>query len=259
MTPAAMHDDEDDEDILVVRRHKRSRPVAKDGAVDGNSDDTSPRGPIDASQADSPVKSSDDEQADEQDGLPGNKKFKLRRKGAIEEEEKEKAANVPGEMPDDSDLELDLSNGGVDEEEYEEEDVVYGSDDEEGQMEVMLKQKGTLDGFGLDDDAADGSGEDDESDESDLEDSEDERELQDEVERLKAEAAKRTAEAAKAAKPPPRTKPRRSVLSARRPRPPRRSARLCARLASVRTLPATTRFLTAIPSPTARSSRRSDS
>ena len=203
MTPAAMHDDDDDEDILVVRRHKRSRPVAKDGAVDGNSDDTSPRGPIDASQADSPVKSSDDEQADEQDGLPGNKKFKLRRKGAIEEEEKEKAANVPGEMPDDSDLELDLSNGGVDEEEYEEEDVVYGSDDEEGQMEVMLKQKGTLDGFGLDDDAADGSGEDDESDESDLEDSEDERELQDEVERLKAEAAKRTAEAAKAAKPPP--------------------------------------------------------
>ena len=204
VTPAAMHDDEDDEDILVVRRHKRSRPVAKDGAVDGNSDDTSPRGPIDASQADSPVKSSDDEQADEQDGLPGNRKFKLRRKGAIEEEEeKEKAANVPGEMPDDSDLELDLSNGGVDEEEYEEEDVVYGSDDEEGQMEVMLKQKGTLDGFGLDDDAADGSGEDDESDESDLEDSEDERELQDEVERLKAEAAKRTAEAAKAAKPPP--------------------------------------------------------
>ena len=36
---------------------------------------------------------------------------------------------------------------------------MYGSDDEEGQMEVMLKKKGTLDGFGLEEDAANGSGE----------------------------------------------------------------------------------------------------
>ena len=86
---AAMHDDDDDEDILVVKRHKRSRPVVKDaeGAVDENAEDTSPRGPIDASQADSPDKSSDDERADDEDGLPGKKKLKLRRKGAIQEEE----------------------------------------------------------------------------------------------------------------------------------------------------------------------------
>ena len=77
-----------------------------------------------------------------------------------------------------------------------------GSDDEEGQMEVMLKKKGTLDGFRLEEDAANGSGEEEESDESDLEDSEDERELEDEVQRLKTEAAKRMA-ATKTAKPPP--------------------------------------------------------
>ena len=204
--PAAMHDDDDDEEILVVKRHKRSRPVVKDaeGAVDENAEDTSPRGPIDASQADSPDKSSDDERADDEDGLPGKKKLKLRRKGAIQEEE-EKKANEPAWMADlDNDgLELDDdANGEEDDVEYEEEDVVYGSDDEEGQMEVMLKKKGTLDGFGLEEDAANGSGEEEESDESDLEDSEDERELEDEVQRLKTEAAKRMA-ATKTAKPPP--------------------------------------------------------
>ena len=204
--PAAMHDDDDDEEILVVKRHKRSRPVVKDaeGAVDENAEDTSPRGPIDASQADSPDKSSDDERADDEDGLPGKKKLKLRRKGAIQEEE-EKKANEPAWMADlDNDgLELDDdANGEEDDVEYEEEDVVYGSDDEEGQMEVMLKKKGTLDGFGIEEDAANGSGEDEESDESDLEDSEDERELEDEVQRLKTEAAKRMA-ATKTAKPPP--------------------------------------------------------
>ena len=204
--PAAMHDDDDDEEILVVKRHKRSRPVVKDaeGAVDENAEDTSPRGPIDASQADSPDKSSDDERADDEDGLPGKKKLKLRRKGAIQEEE-EKKANEPAWMADlDNDgLELDDdANGEEDDVEYEEEDVVYGSDDEEGQMEVMLKKKGTLDGFGIEEDAANGSGEEEESDESDLEDSEDERELEDEVQRLKTEAAKRMA-ATKTAKPPP--------------------------------------------------------
>jgi hypothetical protein len=80
--PAAPVDDEEEEELVFKARGKRVRAAADVKA--GDSEDTSPRGPIDASQADSPPKSSDDEAGEDEAGLPGKKRLKLRTKGAAE-------------------------------------------------------------------------------------------------------------------------------------------------------------------------------
>jgi hypothetical protein len=133
--PVVVEEEDDEDETLVFKaRGKRSRPQAdsKGGAADA-SDDVSPRGPIDASQADSPPKSSDDEDdANENDGmkLPGKKKLKLRTKGAAEEAAKSMYEH--NSELEDSDPEDDAG------------DVVYDEDDEEGMLEMRMREKGTL-------------------------------------------------------------------------------------------------------------------
>ena len=159
--PVVVEEEDDEDETLVFKaRGKRSRPQAdsKGGAADA-SDDVSPRGPIDASQADSPPKSSDDEDdTNENDGmkLPGKKKLKLRTKGAAEEAAKSMYEH--NSELEDSDPEDDAG------------DVVYDEDDEEGMLEMRMREKGTL---SEDEDEEAPAEEEEESEESDLEDSED--------------------------------------------------------------------------------------
>ena len=167
--PAALVDDEEEE-LVFKARGKRVRAAADVKAGDAG-EDTSPRGPIDASQADSPPKSSDDEAGDDEAGLPGKKRLKLRTKGAAE------AAKAAGFARQEGDSELE--DEGAPEEEEEEEDAFYGyaEDDEEAALEMRLREKGTLSDDEADEDVADGA--DEESEESDLDDSEDDFELDD--------------------------------------------------------------------------------
>jgi len=183
--PAVVEEEDDEDETLVFKaRGKRSRPQAdsKGGAADA-SDDVSPRGPIDASQADSPPKSSDDEDdANENDGmkLPGKKKLKLRTKGAAEEAAKSMYEH--NSELEDSDPEDDAG------------DVVYDEDDEEGMLEMRMREKGTL---SEDEDEEAPAEEEEESEESDLEDSEDDFDLEEEL------ATKKPRRAATPAAPAP--------------------------------------------------------
>jgi hypothetical protein len=108
-------DEDEDEELVFKARGKRVRAAADVKAGDAG-EDTSPRGPIDASQADSPPKSSDDEAGDDEAGLPGKKRLKLRTKGAAE------AAKAAGFARQEGDSELE--DEGAPEEE--EEDAFYG-------------------------------------------------------------------------------------------------------------------------------------
>ena len=164
--PAALVDDEEEE-LVFKARGKRVRAAADVKAGDAG-EDTSPRGPIDASEADSPPKSSDDEAGDNETGLPGKKRLKLRTKGAAE------AAKAAGFARREGDSELE--DEGAPEEA---DDAFYGyaEDDEEAALEMRLRDKGTLS-----DDEADEEGDEEaeeESEESDLDDSEDDFELDD--------------------------------------------------------------------------------
>ena len=163
---APAEDDEEEEEELVFKaRGKRVRPAADVKAGDAGEED-SPRGPIDASQADSPPKSSDDEVGEDEDGLPGKKKLKLRTKGAAE------AAKAAGYARRDGDSELEDEEP----EEAEEEDAFFDDeDDEEAALEMRMREKGTL----SDDEVGDEDEEEEEEEESDLEDSEDDFERDD--------------------------------------------------------------------------------
>ena len=168
--PAAPVDEDEDEDeeLVFKARGKRVRAAADVKAGDAG-EDTSPRGPIDASQADSPPKSSDDEAGDDEAGLPGKKRLKLRTKGAAE------AAKAAGFARQEGDSELE--DEGAPEEEEEDAFYGYAEDDEEAALEMRLREKGTLSDDEADEDVADGA--DEESEESDLDDSEDDFELDD--------------------------------------------------------------------------------
>jgi hypothetical protein len=174
-------DEDEDEDVVVVRR-KRARPVEKGASDPANDDDVSPRGPFDASQQESPPKSSDDEGADANGiKLPGKKKLKLRTKAKAEEAEL---------MADDEDEDAEPAM-----EDDDGEDFYYDEDDEEGMMEKRLAENGTL----SDDEGAGVKGDVSESDESDFNDSEDE--FEDAAEKLREMAKARAA--ANASGPPP--------------------------------------------------------
>ena len=166
--PAAPVDEEEDEELVFKARGKRVRAAADVKAGDAG-EDTSPRGPIDANQADSPPKSSDDEAGDDEAGLPGKKRLKLRTKGAAE------AAKAAGFARQEGDSELE--DEGAPEEEEEDAFYGYAEDDEEAALEMRLREKGTLSDDEADGDVADGA--DEESEESDLDDSEDDFELDD--------------------------------------------------------------------------------
>ena len=161
-------DEDEDEELVFKARGKRVRAAADVKAGDAG-EDTSPRGPIDASQADSPPKSSDDEAGDDEAGLPGKKRLKLRTKGAAE------AAKAAGFARQEGDSELE--DEGAPEEEEEDAFYGYAEDDEEAALEMRLREKGTLSDDEADEDVADGA--DEESEESDLDDSEDDFELDD--------------------------------------------------------------------------------
>ena len=207
-------DNDDEEDDLHFKRARGKRSAVREKSGEGEDqadEDTSPRGPIDASQRDSPPKSSDDEgeaEANDDDvKLPGKKKFKLRRKGAAEEEVAAKLAKRAdfGELPSDSEDDEEGTADGAAKankattfEEEDGEDFYYDEDDEEGIMEQRLREKGTL---SEDEEDVNAAADDEESDESDLEDSEDEDELDDEFgARAKAAAARAAQTAADAAK-----------------------------------------------------------
>ena len=174
-------EEEEEEEVLVFKaRGKRVRPAAEAKSGDP-ADDESPRGPIDASQADSPPKSSDDEGLDEEDaGLPGKKKLKLRTKGAAE------AAKAAGFERQHGDSEL--------EEQEDDEQFYYDEDDEEAALEMRMRQTGTLSG----DEEEPEDVESEESEESEMEDSEDDFDLE---ETFARDDARRAAKAAKAKKP----------------------------------------------------------
>ena len=161
-------DEDEDEELVFKARGKRVRAAADVKAGDAG-EDTSPRGPIDANQADSPPKSSDDEAGDDEAGLPGKKRLKLRTKGAAE------AAKAAGFARQEGDSELE--DEGAPEEEEEDAFYGYAEDDEEAALEMRLREKGTLSDDEADGDVADGA--DEESEESDLDDSEDDFELDD--------------------------------------------------------------------------------
>ena len=114
----------EDEELVFKARGKRVRAAADVKA--GDSEDTSPRGPIDASQADSPPKSSDDEAGEDEAGLPGKKRLKLRTKGAAE------AAKAAGFARQEGDSELE--DEGAPEEEEEDAFYGYAEDDEEAAL-----------------------------------------------------------------------------------------------------------------------------
>ena len=192
--PAAPVDEEEDEELVFKARGKRVRAAADVKAADAD-EDTSPRGPIDASEADSPPKSSDDEAGDDEAGLPGKKRLKLRTKGAAE------AAKAAGFARQEGDSELEDEAAPE-----EEDDALYGyaEDDEEAALEMRLREKGTLS-----DDEADEEGDeeaDEESEESDLDDSEDDFELDDfdaRDARAPSKRGKKASSAPAARAPPP--------------------------------------------------------
>ena len=193
--PAAPVDEEEDEELVFKARGKRVRAAADVKAADAD-EDTSPRGPIDASEADSPPKSSDDEAGDDEAGLPGKKRLKLRTKGAAE------AAKAAGFARQEGDSELE--DEGAPEEEEEDAFYGYAEDDEEAALEMRLREKGTLS-----DDEADEEGDeeaDEESEESDLDDSEDDFELDDfdaRDARAPSKRGKKASSAPAARAPPP--------------------------------------------------------
>lgn len=197
VVPAAMDNPEENEDeeeeLHFVKRARGKRSRAEEDIATvvvgekGGVDEDSPRGPLDASQRDSPDKSSDDEdgdaEGDEAADIPGKKKFKLRSKSAAEEElAAKKARDEFGQMPSDS------------EDDEQGEDFYYDEDDEEGLMEQRLRDKGTL---SEDEEDTNAAAADEESDESELEDSEDELE-----EDRRAKASRAAADIAAAAKEP---------------------------------------------------------
>ena len=167
--PVAVAADEEDEEELVFKaRGKRTRHQADAKGGADVEDDVSPRGPIDASQADSPPKSSDDELEDDDDAkLPGKKKLKLRKKSAAA------AENAAfGYTEGDSELDEDDAPEAAAEGEG---DFYYDEDDEEGQLEMRMREKGTL----SEDEEVEEPPAEEESEESDLEDPEDELDLDD--------------------------------------------------------------------------------
>jgi hypothetical protein len=190
-------DEEDEEEVLVFKaRGKRVRPAAGAKSGDDAEDDTSPRGPIDASQADSPPNQSSDDEAGDHDatdtGLPGKKKLKLRTKGAAEA-----AAATGAARKTDGDSELE-------EDEELDDDGFYGydEDDEEAALEARMRETGTLSGDEAEDGAA-GADEGSESEESEMEDSDEDDDLDATFARDDARRAKASKNAKKQAAPEP--------------------------------------------------------